>query len=269
MPKGGPGSAPTGNRHLRHHDPRLTPAVRVIIVTANMSCVGGPLSLRAKGRLAGRLCALLATVLLAAGINLGCEEAPASPGTSEHASAKTMHFRVDRARVGPVQRFDTFGLQFAPPAWWAPLPEDQLAAAAEALKGGAGAQPAATTMPAEEERFAAEPLAVFAQPERNLWLLVSAVEVPEPKVYAQALRQGMGARADEFILADGQVRVHQFLVQRDGLVNFKLLLTASGHAGARRLQLDYIVPQTEYEQAMGSLESSMGTIAPTSSPGSE
>lgn len=234
--------------------------------------------------------AVMTTTTLLAALS-GCdgdESAAGEPDGVEQVSGQTttMQFNVDPALLGETQRFAAFGVQFAPPAGWDRLPEEQMAAVAAAV--GAPAGPVAadnvhstgttattpTTTPAAmppsgvaaaggDDEFQAEPVAVFSQPGQGVWLLVSALNIDEPQRYTAMLRrQPEQVLATEFQLHG--IAVHQYLIRPDGLVNFKLLLNAPGRADSRRLQLDFVVAQTSWAKAVRAVESSIGSVRPTS-----
>lgn len=174
-----------------------------------------------------------------------------------------MHFDVDPALIGESQRFEDFGIQFAAPAGWAPLPADQVAAVAAAAMGQReGATSAPATRPAGE--FAAQPLAVYARSEEGLWLIVSAVTVEDPAAYEQALRKRHGKLTTDRYEISG-IDAHQYLFQTQGLVDMKVLLHAPEASEKRRLQLDYVLPMQAYQQKARVLESSIGSVRPLAS----
>ncbi len=215
-----------------------------------MSCSGRLLVLRTR---------LLAVSLLAV-VLVGCEDADEEP---EAPAEREMQFNIDPALIGPSQRFDAFGVQFSPPAGWEALPAGDIADIAAALSGGHEAEPASdnATRP-----FLVEPLAVYGRPEEGLWLIVSAVHVSDPAHYTAVLSDRPGFATDDFLV--DEIRVHQYRVLPDGMLNYKLLLTPPSHSGPARLQLDYLVPVKEYQRLGRTFESSIGSLRRTDSGGS-
>jgi hypothetical protein len=179
----------------------------------------------------------------------------------------TIQMNVDATLIDPTQQFEAFGVQLSPPAGWAPLPQDQVDAVAAAVSGQEAAEPTEASGAVPEgggasDNYRADPLAVFAKPDSGLWLIVSAVNVPEPAVYTARLKeQHERLDQDQFLLRG--IEVHQYRSFPDGMVNFKLLVAAPGREDPRRLQLDYVFPLKEYETLGRVLESSIGSLAPS------
>ena len=202
---------------------------------------------------------------VAAALMGGCdtEEAPAEVEEGR----TTIQMNVDATLIDPVQRFEAFGVQLSPPAGWAALPQDQVEAVAAAVNGQAGAEAAEASGSVVEggeasDNYRADPVAVFAKPDSGLWLIVSAVNVPEPAVYTARLKeQHERLDQDQFLLHG--IEVHQYRSFPGGMVNFKLLVAAPGRKDKRRLQLDYVFPMKDYEKLGRVLESSIGSLAPS------
>ncbi len=199
---------------------------------------------------------------------LGCDEANSLVGAGESsptqsAPAETMRFSVNDALLGDARRFDEFGISLRPPVGWNALPDEQVAAIADAV----GAAQPTTTPSAQSSESPAKPLAVFLRPEDASVLLVSSMELNEDsdaKAYADRLRERFGAIREGRFQVNG-LEITQFLLQPKGKVNFKLLVTAknapTGHSD-HRLQLDYVVPQAAWMSQVHAVESSIGSLQP-------
>ena len=219
------------------------------------------------------LSAAVASLVLAAGLVAGCDDQDSGEPAGESAAAKhTMNFRVDPALLGPSQRFEEFDIELSPPAGWTALPDEQFAAVAAGVDGraagsgastnpAAGAEASPSDPAAASDKFEAIPLAVYGQADKNLWLIVSSVKVPEPALYTAALRERPEKVESTDFYVHG-IHVHQYRVLPAGLVNFKLLLSAPGHENARRLQLDFLIPRQQYESLARTVESSLGSLKP-------
>ena len=209
--------------------------------------------------------AVPATAAVMAALLSGCDTAD-EPADEVSEGKTTIEMNVDPTLVGDAQRFEAFGVQFSPPAGWAAMPQDQVAVVAAAVNGSPaqGESEEGQSPPdneASSDNYRADPLAVFARPEEGLWLIVSAVNVPEPAVYTARLKERPGkVEATDFLLRG--IEVHQYRLFPEGMVNFKLLVSAPGREDPRRLQLDYVFPLAEYDRMGRILESSIGSLAP-------
>ena len=204
-------------------------------------------------------------VALPAALGSGCDAEEVAK--SGRVGETTIAINVDPTLIDPVQRFEPFGVQFSPPAGWAALPQEDVMKVAAAVSGE---EPAGQTEVAAgvsegteaSDNYRADPLAVFAKPKSGLWLIVSAVNVPEPAVYTARLRERHERLdTDQFLLRG--IEVHQYRSFPNGMVNFKLLASAPGRKDERRLQLDYVFPMKEYEKLGRVLESSIGSLSPS------
>lgn len=187
----------------------------------------------------------LAVGVLAVG---GCRDA-------EPPGPPPMQFDVDPQRLGPVVTLPSDSLAFQPPVGWkavaTPAVPDSLAAAAPAATGA--------------ERPGLEPLHVFMDENTGSVLSVARLRLPGPGEFDAQVRRYAADLNDRFAgdslrqasFTNGDVHVVQFLVQPEGLVNFKLVL--AGQADDL-VQFDYVVPQTAYPSVVKALESSIGSI---------
>ena len=196
--------------------------------------------------------------MFASALALGCDDETDVAGAPAAAGQTTMQFNVDPALIGSMRRFDDFNVQFAPPAGWEPLPQQQVAAvAAAAGMGPRDAPDAGDTQPTDP--FAVEPLAVFMDADQGTWLIVSAVSVPDFAAFEVVLRSRHNVVAAEHFAVTG-IDVHQYLLRPAKLVGLKLLISSPDRRDPRRLQLDYVLPEARYNAAGRSLESSIGSL---------
>ena len=197
--------------------------------------------------------------LLAAGgvallLALGCDGESADPPATAPAGPPAMQFTVDPALVGEYVALGDGGFRVRPPTGWPPLPDDQLAKLA-------AAQTSAATRPGDAAAVTAvTAVAGFVRAADHFGLIVSTVAVDDEAAYLAELRAADSQVQTARYRVNG-VAVTQYLLRRNKLVDLRLLLDAADARG-RRLQLDYVVPLTDWPGQARVVESSIGSLAP-------
>ena len=127
----------------------MTPGRCLIIVTARMSRSGRAFHARLIFPTAGVALAWLVASAIALAVPIGCDAPDEEDGgATAQAAQSTRQFNVDEKLIAGAQRFESFGVEFSPPAGWTALPADQVAAVAAAVNGGAGEAGAGNRGPA-------------------------------------------------------------------------------------------------------------------------
>jgi hypothetical protein len=197
--------------------------------------------------------------LAAASMAGGCDaEDGVGPSGAGGAGYQAMEFSIDEALLGRSRAFDEFGVIVRAPAGWEALAEEEVARVSAALRTAA--------KPGEGSEEMAAPLAVYMNMPEQSALIVSSVPLgtgdAEVEAYREALREQFGEVQEGRFRVNG-LEVQQYLVQPEGMVNFKLLVSAENAAAGdfgRRLQLDYVVPQAAWPSQVRAVESSIGSL---------
>lgn len=196
-------------------------------------------------------CALTAALIIG-----GCgDEGEAPPAETTQSGPPAMGFQVDRSLLGERETFEAFDVSVRPPRGWASLPEDQVAAVAQA------ATPDAATQPSEAST--AEPLAVFVGPQdasgQPATLMVSGVEAGMADRTEALLREAFGeVKAGDFRV--GSLPVRMFNVAPPEMVSYKVLIRPDAPREGRVLQLDYVSSREGYAEVARAIESSIGSL---------
>jgi len=180
-------------------------------------------------------------LLLLTGI--GCQkEAPQVPA---------MAFAVEAERLGETHQLEASGFQFQAPQRWQPLTIQQVDTVTQSLDLAG-------------EAVVFHPQHVFLDSVNSSVLSVATFRLAEAPfeeqmaAYGHLLAERFEADSvrQTLFVKDG-ITMAQFLVQPEGLVNFKLVFEA---APDHLVQFDYIVPHAEYHQEVKNIESSIGSI---------
>lgn len=188
---------------------------------------------------------LFKTMLLCMALmGMGCQPKQSGP--------PPMTFAVENDRLGEVQRLDEAGVQFQAPRDWETLSVGQVDTVAHALDVEAGS-------------LAMQPYRVFLDPTTQSVLSVARLELDSQGSFAEDMttyghilqeRFAEDSLRQTLFVKDG-ITMAQFLVQPDGLVNFKLVMATDA---SHMLQFDYLVPRSIYPQEIKNIESSIGSI---------
>jgi len=163
-------------------------------------------------------------------------------------------FNVDSTLIQTPFTSAEFSFQISPPAGW----EASTAEMLEEIKSSV-VQP--------KGAFQVQPLQFYIHPEHHALLAVSQVVSPDTSMEPKSVKEEyITVVRTTFALYNLQenryiktgIPVVQYLMQKDGNIIFKLLLEDSGN---HLIQLDYVVPQSVYEQEAKAIESSIGSIS--------
>ncbi|MBD3160877.1 MAG: hypothetical protein GF346_01850 [Candidatus Eisenbacteria bacterium] len=169
---------------------------------------------------------------------------------------RQMEFDVDPTLLGFTYKDTTLDLQFAPPRGWPPLDPDLMDQTRAALK----------EMVPEGTRFHGDPVRIFAEQGRRLFMIVAIWRnwemalnpLPGLGEYREQIRAAMPdveIQEDTFLLGD--IAVYQLLLRNPVLVNFRLILIREG---MKPVQVDYLVPRALYPELVKGIEASIGSI---------
>lgn len=206
---------------------------------------GVPRTVRSR-RLAGVCIALL--VSFAFSLSVGCGE-DAADGEPEE-----MTFEVDPNLLGPAWTDSTLGITVVPPQGFQ-------AASDEFMANVKGQMPA----PEDADEFFVLPEMVFAPPASSTRLFVSRFMGRGPGPLSEEWIEGYLASAaekaapneiesDRYLLRGRPVL--QVLIQGE-FVNRRLVSAVEGRPV---VQVDYLVPRTEYADRLEAIESSIGSL---------
>lgn len=167
-----------------------------------------------------------------------------------------MHFDIDPALLGPAVTDSILGVTFRPPAFFQAVGPERLREIQENVREGLQAG----------DSMAVMPVRVFGRPGGVALLTLSRFVNPPPGgidgPWLDFLRRETRRRVAPATVEDDLYRLNgvptaQFLVQNPSMVLFRLVLQGPGPAP---VQVDFVLPRTEYEGAVRAVESSIGSI---------
>ena len=176
---------------------------------------------------------------------IGCQK------SEDERGPQPMTFAVEADQLGEAVALEAQGVQFQPPTGWVPLGVGQVDSVEQALP--------------LDDSLAFRPLHVFLDEATGSVLSVATFKFDGGRSFEEQMRGYSAVLADRFagdslrqtqFLKD-DLHIAQFLVQPEGLVNFKLVFEAEPDG---LLQFDYVVPRAQYPREVKAIESSIGSI---------
>jgi len=167
-----------------------------------------------------------------------------------------MEFNIDPELLGSTVHLDEKGISFQPPREWTQLSDEIFDEAVRQLK----------QFQTDHEYFSIHPVNIFLHPRHGSTLIISEISADEsfsdPSEMIERFHKKLEDRFEDqnvretVFLKDG-IYFHQYLIQSQDKVNFKLLFY---NAAADLFQVDYVVPRSVYLSESRAIESSIGSI---------
>ncbi len=167
-----------------------------------------------------------------------------------------MHFNVESQLLGNEITDMKNGVRYSPPKNWTILSDEIFNKVSEQVK----------SQISNNSEIVYTPVAIYANPNDNSFLSFGYVDIKENtsgydsqiRRYADILSEqfdSSSVKSTQFLKDD--IKITQYLVQKNNLVTFKLLLKGTNN---KLLEFDYIVPKNNYGNEIKAIESSIGSI---------
>lgn len=181
----------------------------------------------------------------------GCASKKANnPHSSE------MKFNIDNSKLGAAINDTLYNLRFNPPLNWNNAGQKKVDEAGRAI----------TKALAGNNQLSVKPLYIFVNGSDGSVLNIADIRLnPEQNNFDLKIKEYgriMFGSSDStnvkkaFYTKDG-IEIAQFLIQKNGFVNFRLLF---GNGIGNLLQFDYLSKQEDYSNEVKAIESSIGSI---------